>query len=406
MIKRVILLTSSFPYGNGEQFLETEIEYLSRRFKKITIIPMSTGGIKRAIPKNIFVDENFAQQKEIFAQNKVKRFFSVIRSKIFYKEIFLNCSKLIYKYNISLAIGELSMAFFLSSYLEKYLDKYTIFYSYWMGMTSLSFILLKNDNIVTLSRVHKGELYEELHPYNYLPYRKIIYDNLTQIHSISQNGIEYIQNKYNHNKNNIFLSRLGVKEQKFITQISQNNQFIIISCSNFVEEKRFDLIIKSISLFAKQSKLDITWYHIGSGDGFEFYKQKALKHQSKNLHIKFLGYLHNKDVLQFYKDNNIDILINLSSSEGIPVSIMEAFSCSIPAIATDVGGVSEIVNNKNGYLLEKDFDINLLISYLNEISLNKNLLLEKKQESYNMWQKNYNAQKNYNNFINIIQGDI
>jgi glycosyltransferase involved in cell wall biosynthesis len=42
----------------------------------------------------------------------------------------------------------------------------------------------------------------------------------------------------------------------------------------------------------------------------------------------------------------------VSLSEGVPVSIMEAFSAGIPVYATNVGGTSEIVDNSNGKLLD------------------------------------------------------
>ena len=48
-------------------------------------------------------------------------------------------------------------------------------------------------------------------------------------------------------------------------------------------------------------------------------------------------------MLDYYKNNIIDIFINLSASEGIPVSIMDAISFGIPCIATNVGGTGEIV---------------------------------------------------------------
>ena len=62
----------------------------------------------------------------------------------------------------------------------------------------------------------------------------------------------------------------------------------------------------------------------------------------------------NFEILDFYKNNYIDLFINLSYSEGIPVSIMEAMSYSIPTLATNVGGVSELVNEDNGVLVERD----------------------------------------------------
>ena len=47
--------------------------------------------------------------------------------------------------------------------------------------------------------------------------------------------------------------------------------------------------------------------------------------------------------------------VNLSTSEGIPVSIMEAMSYGIPVVATDVGGTSEaVVTGRSGLLIGVD----------------------------------------------------
>ena len=70
-----------------------------------------------------------------------------------------------------------------------------------------------------------------------------------------------------------------------------------------------------------------------------------------NIDYNFLGRISNLELFSYYKDNYIDLFMNLSSSEGIPVSIMEAMSFGIPVIATNVGGTAEIVNIDNGYLL-------------------------------------------------------
>jgi glycosyltransferase involved in cell wall biosynthesis len=44
-----------------------------------------------------------------------------------------------------------------------------------------------------------------------------------------------------------------------------------------------------------------------------------------------------------------------SNYEGLPMVIIEAMSMGLPVVASDVGGVSEIVRNgENGYVLEND----------------------------------------------------
>ena len=71
-----------------------------------------------------------------------------------------------------------------------------------------------------------------------------------------------------------------------------------------------------------------------------------------DVQFQFLGNVDNKKIADIYRKEDVDFFINMSDSEGIPVSIMEAFSSGIPAIARNVGGISEIVNNTNGFLLE------------------------------------------------------
>ncbi|MEX0597357.1 MAG: glycosyltransferase family 4 protein, partial [Candidatus Paceibacterota bacterium] len=56
-----------------------------------------------------------------------------------------------------------------------------------------------------------------------------------------------------------------------------------------------------------------------------------------------------EEKLEIYQ--NIDYLIQLSFSEGLPYTILESFAHNIPVIHTDVGGVSEVVNKNTGYLL-------------------------------------------------------
>ena len=45
----------------------------------------------------------------------------------------------------------------------------------------------------------------------------------------------------------------------------------------------------------------------------------------------------------WYLEHRVDVLVNTSSSEGIPVSMMEAMARGVPVIGTDVGGVREIL---------------------------------------------------------------
>jgi glycosyltransferase involved in cell wall biosynthesis len=108
-------------------------------------------------------------------------------------------------------------------------------------------------------------------------------------------------------------------------------------------------------------------------------------------------------VLSWYAENNPSLFINVSTTEGIPVSIMEAMSFGIPVIATDVGGTSEIVNDGNGMLLPKNPEISLISNIILQFyNLNDETKIKLKREVYTSWANNFDAEKNYNDFLKNI----
>jgi len=84
------------------------------------------------------------------------------------------------------------------------------------------------------------------------------------------------------------------------------------------------------------------------GDGPERGKIESLV-ESLDLsdHFQFVGF--QKDVAPYY--HSMDVLVLPSHREGFPMVLLEAMQLSKPVVATDVGGVSEIVvDGINGYL--------------------------------------------------------
>lgn len=149
----------------------------------------------------------------------------------------------------------------------------------------------------------------------------------------------------------------------------------------------------------------ITWTHIGSGELQKELEGLALSKLSDkpNVTFHFAGQLTNKEVLNFYTTHPVDLFINVSATEGVPVSIMEAMSFGIPVIATDVGGNSEIVTGENGHLLSADPSAN---EVKEAIGFFVKLSNEERQRyiknSRKTWEENYNALFNYQTFVSDL----
>ena len=124
--------------------------------------------------------------------------------------------------------------------------------------------------------------------------------------------------------------------------------------------------------------------------------------------MDFLGALSNNNVLKFYAESNIDIFINVSSTEGLPVSIMEAQSFGIPSIATDVGGTREIViNNLTGQLVSADLTCSQLADVIYQwINISSEKESETRINCRKFWLDNFNSNKNYLDFSQQILNSV
>lgn len=102
----------------------------------------------------------------------------------------------------------------------------------------------------------------------------------------------------------------------------------------------------------------------GRGTDSESFKQNALKYSGDNYGlISFLGLREDIDLLL----EKSRIFILSSKFEGLPLSVIEAMRSSMPIIASNVGGLVELVDNSNGVLVEPSNPIQLASAISNYI---------------------------------------
>ena len=79
---------------------------------------------------------------------------------------------------------------------------------------------------------------------------------------------------------------------------------------------------------------------------------------------------------------------------------MEAISFGIPVTGCKIGGVPEIVVEETGFLLEKDFDPAVVAGKIrNYHQLDFETKLNFREGVKKFWVNNFNAKKNYGEFI-------
>lgn len=411
-MKKLIILTSSFPYQGGEQFIESEIFYWENTgFDKIIILPANCYGSMRKVPDNIDVIRN-----NVSKLTKFRFVLWAIFSFLFYKEILyiIKSEKKNFSKKILIALKTIANTLLQKNKIAKELlsnsNNELYIYSYWNDVSVYASCLLKREGKIkkVFSRAHRFDIYQEYRLYGYMPLKRQFIQDMDKVYCLSQSAIEYYVNTYNMPKERLELGRLGVVVPDNIDKnkyIEDKLKIRILSLSYCVPVKRIDKIIQSLTLFAeKHPSISVEWTHIGSGVLFEQLNSMAMEVEKSlsNFKSNFFGEKSNMEVIQILKGQIFDLFINTSESEGIPVSIMEAMSYGIPAIAPNIGGIADLVRTDNGFLISEQAKIEEIVDAL-VLFFNSE---EKWKLRYNSWlwvKQNFNSVINYSKFIKELE---
>lgn len=407
MINHLVMFTSSYPFGNSENFIELELLYLSKQYNSITIYPFhykNGSTLKRKVPDNVYV------VKPVIPKHWFQRIikflfglFSIPPLRIFLKEFYnykvFSSKRRIYTWTLSLI--DFVIMFRSTQYKELLNISGTSFYFYWGMYWALGLPHLKNKSLNKNNkyfiRLHGGDVFLE-RSNNYLPMRHILYSNADVILSISSKVKHYLIDLYAIADRKIIINRLGI-----VLPIKKNpnptNYSLIrlVSVSNLISLKRVNLIVSALSQLSNKK---IEWHHFGTGPLLDNLINST-KNLNPNIKVKFWGHVDNEKIHAFYSMKPIDAFINVSEYEGIPYSIIEAMSYGIPCIATDAGATSELVNNLNGFIIP----INFNTSFLTDLIINVKEInwFNKREKARDYIFLNYNSDNTYKALIDQLQ---
>ncbi len=412
----LILLTNSYPYSSEEAFIEPEIPYLADEFDKVITLAI---GLGKDAQKTRETPQNFDCYNVGVTSKSVSRALSlskgVLRSVLpsstpkdkgagesFKKRVFCE---------YFFARGEREFALckdIINKYDFSQYDSVTV-YSYWFFVTALvgcrvcEMISAQCKNIKFVSRAHGYDVYNYANSLNYLPLREYLLEKVDYVYPCSIDGEKYISAQFPDFEDKITHRYLGTQDDG----ISKMNDdcLHIVSCSRMVKLKRVERIASALSLLKDMNLGKIKWTHIGDGETMQ--EVRAICDEKLGfMEVNLIGRVSNTQVKEFYKKEKADVLINVSTTEGLPVSMMEAISYSIPVIATKVGGVGEIIKDSyNGLLIDPDFTDEALAEKIKEIALSKKeerVAMRKNARSF--WEENFDARKNCTEFAKEISG--
>jgi len=174
----------------------------------------------------------------------------------------------------------------------------------------------KNRYYITVSNWAKNQIIKQ---------KKIDAENIAVIH----NGVDL--DKFHPNKKKI--------AEKYFPKLSKLHCPKILYLSRLIERKGVRFLLQAIPKIVE--KVDVHFVFAGAG-------KNVTLNVPKN--YTFIGYIPHEMAPYIY--SLCDIFILPSLYENFPLSILEAMSSELAVIATDVGGIPEMIkHNENGILI-------------------------------------------------------
>lgn len=216
-------------------------------------------------------------------------------------------------------------------------------------------------NIPTIITSHGTDIighnmWEQFHKYS-----NQAIDNCAKVIAISDSNKIDILNAFPNAKDKIIQLRNGYDQTIFkITEynkkqvleelgVDREYKNIVLFSGRLVQIKGVDILLKAAKSYEDGNTLTII---AGGGILLEELKKKAEELELKD--VIFIGNQTQDNLNKLY--NISDVLAVPSRIEGFGLVAVEALACGIPVVATNQGGLSELINEKVGALINIEDD--------------------------------------------------
>ena len=407
MSARLVLVTTNYPYtyrGGESMFVAPEVQRLARELGGIRVVPEHAQGARIDVPAGVEIDLGLSQA---LRRGHAVAFLWALAWPGFLGELWRGARR-------GRWVGAARVWRWAATAHVTYrwacrrfeAGMPILFYTYWRGGSTVALARWAREHggVPVVTRVHRYELYEDCFDPPFQPWHPALYHQIALTAAISQHGFDYLRAAGVPGER-LMLSRLGTERPAGRARASTDGGVRIVSCSFVIPVKRVPLMADALIAWARaHPSRAIHWTHFG--DGPELNRVKArLRDAPANLFTRLPGHVDNRVVLAHYANEPVDAFLLLSESEGLPVSIQEAASAGIPVLATDVGGVRELVGDDNGALLMPDPAVTDVMVALERVLCGADpaLRASMREASHRRWAEGFDAERNHTRFAQRLR---
>ena len=131
------------------------------------------------------------------------------------------------------------------------------------------------------------------------------------------------------------------KEQKRKEIGVSADDFVLLSVGELIPRKNHEVVIRALSVLKQLDKLNHIEYVICGRGAYEADLRKLAEGLDVADHVHFLGY--RNDISEIC--NCADLFVFMSHQEGLPVALMEAMACGLPAVCSNIRGNTDLIED-------------------------------------------------------------
>ena len=202
--------------------------------------------------------------------------------------------------------------------------------------------------------------------YSFLKMQKQVAPKLQNIITVSQSSKKGIIEEFNCKKNNILVINNGLDTEEFspIEESVRDLNRLITTASADVPLKGLDYSLKALKILKKDNP-NIHLIVIGSPKKGG-HTERLIKELNIKDNVFFKKHISKEEIRKLYSTSSVAIVSSLYEGFGYPV--IEAMSCEVPLIATNVSSIPELVG-KYAILIDPK-DENLLSQKIKNVLSN------------------------------------
>lgn len=362
----IALVVNSFP-KLSETFIYNKVKFLSDNGFSVSIITHSKGD-RGGVPPSVGANVDVVLSPISFS--KINCLFRLFYNSLVSPYEIWSAYKFLKKNRFSFSQIVKSLILYLP-----FIRKYDIIHFAFSGVAIVYLPLiphLKNSSLIYVSCRGSAELISPLISDGRKRKLKTLFSVIDRVHCVSNNMLSVCE-KMGLDPNKAFLNRPAIDASMFQKRLKyKQNSICIVSVGRLHWVKAIETLLMALRQLVDEN-INVVLYLVG--DGLEKEKLIFLSHLlniEKN--VVFVGAQAPSRIVEIL--SKADIYAHSSISEGISNSVMEAMAMELPVVSTDVGGMSELIDDQVDGFLVPPLDATAMANKLSILCHDANLRLQ------------------------------